>query len=165
MNRSKRLVVDDDDGLRRAMQLQLEEAGYDVMTASGPLKAIALVEEQTPALVITDLKMPEVSGMDLLKRVRSDTPETTVVMITAFGTVQTAVEAMKSGGYDYIAKPIDYDELVVTVNRAREHQRLVEEVRVLRGALDEKYGFESVTALISAVIFLCTEALNSSGLW
>jgi DNA-binding NtrC family response regulator len=86
-------------------------------------------------------------------------------MITAFGTVQTAVEAMKSGGYDYIAKPIDYDELVVTVNRAREHQRLVEEVRVLRGALDEKYGFESVTALISAVIFLCTEALNSSGLW
>jgi len=74
MNRSKRLVVDDDDGLRRAMQLQLEEAGYDVMTASGPLKAIALVEEQTPALVITDLKMPEVSGMDLLKRVRSEHP-------------------------------------------------------------------------------------------
>jgi DNA-binding NtrC family response regulator len=66
------------------------------------------------------------------------------VMITAFGTVQTAVEAMKSGAYDYITKPIDFDELILIVNRALEHQRLVAEVRTLRSALDEKYGFESI---------------------
>ncbi|MGD0870069.1 MAG: sigma-54 dependent transcriptional regulator [Bryobacteraceae bacterium] len=144
MTRSKILIVDDDDSLRRVTQLQLEEAGYDVITASAAGEAIALIEEQTPALVVTDLKMPEVSGLDLLKKVRSEHPETTVVMITAFGTVQTAVEAMKSGAYDYITKPIDYEELVLTVNRALEHQRLVEEVRILRGALDEKYGFESM---------------------
>jgi DNA-binding NtrC family response regulator len=144
MSRATILVVDDDDSLRRVMQLQLEEAGYDVITASAAKEAIPLMEEQTPALVITDLKMPEVSGIELLRKIRCEHPETTVVMITAFGTVQTAVEAMKSGAYDYITKPIDYQELVITVNRALEHQRLVEEVRVLRSALDEKYGFESI---------------------
>ena len=71
--------------------------------------------------------------MELLERIRKAHPETTVVMITAFGTVQTAVEAMKAGAYDYITKPIDYEELVLVVNRALEHQRLVEEVRTLRG--------------------------------
>ena len=144
MNRGKILIVDDDDSLRRVMQLQLEEAGYDVITACDAGAALGLMEEETPALVITDLKMPGMSGMDVLKRIRGDHPETTVVMITAFGTVQTAVEAMKSGAYDYITKPIDYEELVLTVNRALEHQHLVEQVRVLRSALDEKYGFESI---------------------
>jgi len=134
------------------MQLQLEEAGYDVITASAARAAISIVEEETPALVITDLRMPEVSGMDVLKRIHAEHPETTVVMITAFGTVQTAVEAMKSGAYDYITKPIDYDELVLTVNRALEHQRLVAEVRVLRSALDEKYGFESIIGHSRALI-------------
>ena len=144
MSRARILVVDDDDSLRRVMHLQLEEAGYDVITASAAEEAMLLLEEQMPALVITDLKMPQVSGMDLLKRIRSEHPETTVVMVTAFGTVQTAVEAMRSGAYDYITKPIDYEELVLTVKRALEHQRLVEEVRSLRSALDEKYGFESM---------------------
>lgn len=144
MTRSTILVVDDDDSLRRVMQLQLEEAGYDVIAASDAREALALAEEHTPALVITDLKMPGSSGMEVLKRIRAEHPETTVVMITAFGTVQTAVEAMKAGAYDYITKPIDFDELIVTVNRALEHQRLIVEVRTLRSALDEKYGFESI---------------------
>ncbi len=152
MNRSKILVVDDDDSLRRVMQLQLEEAGYDVITASRATEGIALIEEQSPALVVTDLKMPEISGMDVLKRVRSEHPETAVVMITAFGTVQTAVVAMRSGAYDYITKPIDYDELVLTVGRALEHQSLVEEVRVLRSTLDEKYGFESIIGHSRALV-------------
>ncbi len=144
MSRTKILVVDDDVSLRRVMQLQLEEAGYDVVTASGARVAMTLMAEHAPSLVITDLKMPEVSGMELLKMIRAGHPETTVVMVTAFGTVQTAVEAMKAGAYDYITKPVDYDELVMTVNRALDHQRLLEEVRVLRGALDEKYGFECI---------------------
>jgi two-component system NtrC family response regulator len=126
------------------MQLQLEEAGYQVITAATAEEGIALTEEQCPALVITDLKMPDSSGMEVLKSIRSDHPDTTVVMVTAYGTVQTAVEAMRSGAYDYITKPIDYHELVMTVNRALDHQQLVEQVRILRTALDEKYGFESI---------------------
>jgi DNA-binding NtrC family response regulator len=152
MNRSKVLVVDDDDSLRRVMQLQLEEAGYDVIAAAGADQALPLLEEHTPALVITDLKMPDMSGMDLLRKLRSDHPETTVVMITAFGTVQTAVEAMKAGAYDYITKPINYQELVLTVNRALEHHRLVEQVRILRSALDEKYGFEAIIGHSRALV-------------
>jgi two-component system NtrC family response regulator len=152
MSRSRILVVDDDDSLRRVMQLQLEEAGYEVITAPNADNAISLADEQYPALVITDLKMPGASGMEVLKRIRSEHPETTVVMITAFGTVQTAVEAMRAGAYDYITKPIDFDELVMTVNRALEHQSLVEEVRILRSALDEKYGFESIIGHSRALV-------------
>ena len=144
MNRGKILVVDDDESVRLVVQMQLEEAGYQVLTACDAREGISLADEHGPALVITDLKMPGGSGMDVLKKIHSEHPETAVVMITAFGTIQTAVEAMKSGAYDYVTKPIDFDELVLIVNRALEHQRLIEEVHTLRRALDEKYGFESI---------------------
>jgi two-component system NtrC family response regulator len=138
------LVVDDDESLRRVTQLQLEEAGHHVLAASNGTEALALIEADPPALVITDLKMPDLSGLELLHRIRGSRPEITIVMITAFGTVQTAVEAMKAGAYDYITKPIDFEELVLVVNRAMERQRLVEEVHTLRTSLDRKYGFESI---------------------
>ncbi len=146
------LVVDDDESLRRITQLQLEEAGYDVLTAPNGEEALKLVESESPALVVTDWKMPGLSGLDLLKKVRQSSPQTTVLMITAFGTVQTAVEAMKAGAYDYITKPIDYEELALVVNRAMEHQQLVEEVHSLRVSLDRKYGFESIIGHSKALL-------------
>ena len=146
------LVVDDDDSLRRVTQLQLEEAGYSVVTASNGGEALALVEAENPALVITDLKMPGLSGLELLAKIRDSYPEISVVLITAFGTVQTAVEAMKAGAYDYITKPIDYEELVLLVKRAMERQQLVEEVRILRLSLDQKYGFESIIGQSKALL-------------
>ncbi|MBZ5724697.1 MAG: sigma-54 dependent transcriptional regulator [Acidobacteriia bacterium] len=138
------LVVDDDESLRRITQLQLEEAGYDALTAANGNDALALIEEEAPALVISDLKMPGLSGLDLLRKVRESYPQTAVLMVTAFGTVQTAVQAMKAGAYDYLTKPIDFEELVLVVNRAMERQQLLEEVRSLRVSLDQKYGFESI---------------------
>lgn len=160
------LVVDDDESLRRVTQLQLEEAGYRVLTASNGTQALALMEEETPGLVITDLKMPGPSGLELLKKIRQDHPQTTVLLITAFGTVQTAVEAMKAGAYDYITKPIDYEELVLVVNRAMERQQLVEEVRTLRRSLDQKYGFENIVgrskALLSVLEMASRVALRDS---
>ena len=92
-------------------------------TAASGDEALRRIEEDAPALVITDLKMPGISGLDLLKKIREQYPQTAVVMVTAFGTVQTAVAAMKAGAYDYITKPIDYEELLLVVNRAMEHQR------------------------------------------
>ncbi|HTS32252.1 MAG TPA: sigma-54 dependent transcriptional regulator [Bryobacteraceae bacterium] len=144
MRRRTILVVDDDESLRRITELQLEEAGYEVLTAATGEEALRIVEEQAPSLVITDFKMPGLSGLDLLKVVRKSFPMVSVLMITAFGTVQTAVEAMKAGAYDYITKPIDYEQLVLVVNRAMERQQLVEEVQNLRANLDHKYGFESI---------------------
>src|ERR1017187_3287270 len=152
MKRTRVLVVDDDESLRWITQLQLEEAGYTVLTAANAEQALKQVEEESPSLVVTDLKMPGMSGIELLKRIRAEHPETFVVVITAFGTVQTAVEAMKSGAYDYITKPIDYEELILIVNRALEHQKLAEEVRSLRTTLDAKYGFESLAGHSQALL-------------
>jgi DNA-binding NtrC family response regulator len=144
MNRRKVLIIDDDASLRRVMEMQLEEIGCEVVSVASGNDALAVLEEVAPALVITDLKIPGMSGMDLLKLLRADHPELTVIMVTAYGTVRTAVEAMKAGAYDYLTKPIDYDELSLVVNRALEHQQLLEEVRNLRRTLDAKYGFESI---------------------
>ena len=144
MKRRKVLVIDDDASLRRVMEMQLEEIGCDVLAAASGKEALGVLEEVIPDLVITDLRIPGMSGMDILKSLRTDHPELTVIMVTAYGTVRTAVEAMKAGAYDYLTKPIDYDELTLVVNRALEHQQLLEEVRNLRLTLDEKYGFESI---------------------
>ena len=144
MKRRKVLVIDDDASLRRVMEMQLEEIGCDVLAVASGKEALGVLEEATPDLVITDLRIPGMSGMDILKSLRTDHPELTVIMVTAYGTVKTAVEAMKAGAYDYLTKPIDYDELTLVVNRALEHQQLLEEVRNLRLTLDEKYGFESI---------------------
>ena len=144
MNRNLILVVDDDASLRRVMKMQLEEAGYDVALAAGGEDALLVFAERNPKLVITDLKMPGCDGMELLRRIRVARAETTVIIITAFGSVATAVEAMKGGAYDYVTKPIDYDALVLVVHRAMERQSLLEEVRKLRSALDERFGFESI---------------------
>jgi DNA-binding NtrC family response regulator len=152
MNRRKVLVVDDDASLRRVMEMQLEEIGCDVLAAASGKEALAALEEVTPALVITDLKIPGMSGIELLKLLRANQPEMTVIMVTAYGTVKTAVEAMKAGAYDYLTKPIDYDELALVVNRALEHQQLIEEVRNLRLTLNEKYGFESIIGRSKALI-------------
>ena len=110
MNRKSVLVVDDDASLRRVTQMQLEEAGYEVFTAADAAAGLAVMDASAPSLVITDMKMPGLSGIDLLRELRSRYPETPVILITAFGTVQTAVEAMRAGAYDYITKHIDYNE-------------------------------------------------------
>jgi two-component system NtrC family response regulator len=152
MNGKKILVVDDDESLRRITQLQLQEAGYAVTTAPDGAEALQRIAGDRPALVITDLKMPGMSGLELLKILRADYPELPVVMITAHGTVQTAVAAMKEGAFDYITKPIDYEELVLVVDRALERQGLIEEVQNLRAAIEEKYGFDKIIGRSPALL-------------
>lgn len=143
MSSDRILVVDDDSSLRSIMKMQLEEAGYHVALASDGAEAYDRLREIRPQLVITDLKMPT-SGLDLLRRISSEDIQPTLIIITAFGTIETAVEAMKLGAYDYVTKPLDFEELVLVVHRAMERQNLLEEVRHLRSALDERYGFEGI---------------------
>ncbi len=162
MNLKRILVVDDDESLRRVTQIQLEEVGYEVRTAADGREAISALESWKPALVITDLRMPGMSGLDLLKEIRAGFPETTVVLMTAFGSIQSAVEAMKAGAYDYITKPIDHDELALLVARALERQQLLDEVRTLRSALDEKYGFENIIGHSKTLLNLLNLAARSA---
>jgi DNA-binding NtrC family response regulator len=137
------LVVDDDSSLRRVMKIQLEEAGYNVTLAADGDAAYDILPGLRPALVITDLRMPS-GGLDLLRKIAASDMDTTVIVITAFGTVETAVEAMKIGAYDYVTKPLDFDALVLVVHRAMERQSLREEVRTLRSVLNQRYGFENI---------------------
>src|SRR6516165_9313580 len=129
------LIVEDDDELRQVTHLLLERAGYEIHSVPSAELALPVLETKLQQLVITDLHLPGLSGMELLKRVRLEHPETAVIVITAYGTVQTAVEAMKAGAYDYITKPVHPYELKALVKRSLDHHQLLEEVQQLRSAL------------------------------
>jgi DNA-binding NtrC family response regulator len=161
VTRNRILVVDDDTSLRRVMKMQLEEAGYEVSIASDGNQAYTMLKDLQPTLIVTDLRMPT-SGLELLGRIAREEIQTTVIVITAFGTVETAVEAMKMGAYDYVTKPLDFDALVLVVHRAMERQNLLEEVRTLRSALDQRYGFESIVGRSKKLLRVLDQAARVS---
>lgn len=156
------LVVDDDENLRWVLQTQLEDMGYQVSTAADGLQALEAIGQSPPSLVLTDLKMPGLSGMDLLDRIRKEYPEVPVVIVTAFGTIQSAVHAMRAGAYDYLTKPIDFEELGLVVERVLEHFRLVAEVRSLRASLDRKYGFENIIGHAKSLLTVLETAARAA---
>lgn len=152
------LIVEDDDSLRQAMHAQLAKEGYLTASAVDVPEAFKVLEKSPHQLVITDLNLPGISGVELLKKIHADYPNTAVIVMTAFGTVQSAVEAMKAGAYDYIVKPIYPYELKALISRALDHYRLIEEVQVLRSSLDAKFGFEQIIGSSDALL----EALDVS---
>jgi two-component system NtrC family response regulator len=138
------LIVEDDDVLREAMHLQFARDGYQTSSAGDVAQAMSILAEGPQDVIIADMNLPGSSGIDLLKQVRVDYPDTAVIIVTAYGTVETAVEAMKAGAYDFIVKPVHPAELKILVNRALEHYRLKEEIQTLRSSFDRKYGFEQI---------------------
>src|SRR5580700_9002710 len=125
--RKQVLIVDDEVNLRKILSAQLTRDGYDVLTAEDGERSLQLLGEHHIDLVITDLKMPKVDGMTLLKRALEEDPELPVVLITAHGTIDTAVEALKTGAFDFVTKPFDKDEVRQIVSKALK-------TRELRGA-------------------------------
>lgn len=138
------LVVDDKDSMRNMLTETLVEEGYRVDLAESGRKAIDLVKNKSYDLVLTDLKMPEISGMDVLSEVKEIDNETSVIVMTAYGTIEDAVLAMKKGAFDFITKPFDTEHLCVLVNRALENRRLVAENSLLRQQLLAGQGFENI---------------------
>jgi DNA-binding NtrC family response regulator len=130
---SKILVIDDKEMMRDSVATTLARKGHTVVTAAGAKPALAKLAERPFDLVITDMQMPEMSGIDLLAEIRKSDDQLPVIVMTAYGTVETAVEAMKNGAYDYITKPFN-DTLQATVERAIEHARVVKENSILRAA-------------------------------
>jgi two-component system NtrC family response regulator len=145
------LIIDDDTSLRRVLEYSLQEAGYAVATASSGDEGLALFDEVSPALVITDMKMPGMDGMQVLKAVKGRSPEVLVIVITAFGTVDIAVEAMKAGAYDYITKPFNRDELRLAVAKALQFSGLAVENKRLKGELADRADFRSLVGSSTAM--------------
>ena len=142
--KGKILVIDDDTSLRRILEYNLQEEGYDVQAASSGEEGLYMFGQFQPDLVITDMKMPGMDGLGVLKSVKDRSPETLVMIITAFGTVDVAVEAMKAGAYDYITKPFNREELKLTVRKALQFSGLAEENRRLKNELSDKADFRTI---------------------
>lgn len=143
----KVLIIDDDISLRRVLEYNLQEEGYDVFTASDGTAGLETFDRQQPDLVITDLKMPGMNGFQVLEAIKERSPETLVMVITAFGAVETAVEAMKLGAYDYITKPFNRDELKLTVKKALQLRGLSDENQRLREELTDRAEFRSIVGI------------------
>ncbi len=138
------LVVDDESNYLTVMEALLGEAGYEVLTAPSAVEALKIAAVSDLDLVLTDMKMPKMSGIELLDEMRRLYPDLPVIIMTAYGTVEKAVTAMKKGAFDYILKPFKNEEILVTIAKALEHRHLILKNRLLSQELDKKYGFPNI---------------------
>jgi len=145
------LLIDDDESIRKVIGYMLEEAGYAAETAATAAEGLQAFRSQRPDLVLTDVKMPRKSGIELLSELKSIDPSVPVIILTAFGTVETAVEAMKRGAADYLTKPISRDELLMTVAKILKMSRLERENESLRDTLNDRFRFASIIGLSPAM--------------
>jgi two-component system NtrC family response regulator len=136
----KILVVDDEEHMCWALERAMRQEGYQVFTATRGQQGLDLIREEAPSLMILDLKMPEMDGMEVLQRAKEMHPKLPVIILTAHGTIETAIEAMKIGAADFITKPFDLDELKIVIKKALMISQLVTEVSFLRSELTKRYG-------------------------
>lgn len=141
---SRILVVDDEESIREFFQIMLKREGYEVFTASNGREGFEFLKKNPVDLIISDIQMPEMSGLELLSKVKEFDPEMIVVMITAFGSTEIAVEAMKRGAYDYVQKPFKIDEVKIVIRQALEKRTLKIENQQLKKELGTKYAFDNI---------------------
>ncbi len=159
MNNHTILIVDDEAGQREVLAGYLQKKRHTVLEAGSAAEALARAKQEVVDLVLTDLKMPDKSGFELLKEIRALNPEITVVIMTAFGTIEGAVAAMREGAYDYLTKPIDLEELDLLLQRVGERRRLLSENQLLKQQLAEKFKFTGIISQSAAM----EEVLNMAG--
>jgi two-component system response regulator HydG len=147
----KVLVVDDQKNMRATTAIVLRSAGHAVEEAEDGAAALRRVQAETFDVVLTDLRMPTVDGMEVLRETRRLSPETQVIVMTAYGTIDSAVEAIRRGAYDFLAKPFKEDELLLRVSKAIEKRRLLGEVSLLAGEFRRRYGLEHIVGRSSVI--------------
>ncbi len=141
------LIVDDEEKIRRILALLLRGRKHHVTEAASGEQALEIAPQLQPDLVLLDIQMSGIDGLETLRELRSRQPTVDVIMITAFGSIRSAVEAMRSGAHDYITKPFDNEELLLLVDRALEMRRLNAEVQELRSELETRYGFTEIIGI------------------
>ncbi|MBI4685986.1 MAG: sigma-54-dependent Fis family transcriptional regulator [Nitrospirae bacterium] len=143
-SKGKILIVEDEKSMREVLRILLEGEGYDVTVAADSVDSIGLLNKDIFDMVITDIKMPKMDGFEVLRKVKDISPSTLVIMITAFGTTESAIEAMQAGAYDYIHKPFKIDEIRLVVKKALEKRKLSEEVSILREKIKTTYELGNI---------------------
>jgi len=146
MAAGKILVVDDDPNLIQLVKMRLESAGYDVTAAVREEDAIGAVKSQPVDLCVLDLMLANRDGISLMEEVHAITPDIPAIILTAHGTIESAVQAMRKGAYSYLTKPFEAQDLLLQIERALEHRRLNSEIKRLKGLLEEKYDFANIIA-------------------
>lgn len=148
------LIVDDDRAVRTVLKVNLSKRGYDVTTCNNAKEAIATLSRRPVDLVITDVSMGGMTGLELLEHLKAEEPDVRVVVMTGFGSIDDAVKAMKVGADDYIIKPVTKEALLLIVERALSKRAMLAELRQLRQSVDEKYGFDSIIGATPAMVDL-----------
>ncbi len=146
------LVVDDEQIIRESIAFILHGEGYSVSEAVNGREALSKIQSEPFDLVITDLEMPEMKGIELLEAAAHVSPETVFVIITAYGSLETAIAALRKGASDYILKPIEFDELLVKIRRLLDYKRLMVENNLLRREVNREYGFEHIIGKSPAML-------------
>ncbi len=144
MTSARIMLIDNEEGLCRMMEAVLRDSGYRVKSYTRPVQAVADFTAGAYDLVITDIKMPEMDGIEVLQHIRGRDPEIPVIVITAFATVELSIQALRQGAYDMLTKPFEPDELLYRVKNALRHRHLVEENRGLREELSGRFCFENI---------------------
>ena len=144
--KAKILVVDDEAIVRESLRDWLSDVGHQVLTAENGPQALEIIEREKPSIAIVDLVMPGMDGIELLKRARDISPHIEVIIITAFGSIPTAITAMREGAYDYLEKPFCPERAELLIDKLVEHQRLLDENISLHQKLEERYRFENIIA-------------------
>jgi DNA-binding NtrC family response regulator len=147
MKNFKVLFIDDDIEVLAVVEQFIERWGYDVATVSSGAEAIEMVRNDHFQMVCTDLMMPEISGMEILKEIKQISPETEVIIVSGYGTIESAIEAMKLGSYDFLQKPINFDRFKILIERVIEKQRLKEENQLIRSRLKERYKYDELVGM------------------
>jgi DNA-binding NtrC family response regulator len=148
------LIVDDEESIRKTLSILLKRNGFRTEEATNGLEALEMMARSPYDLVIADLNMPAMGGIDLLKRIKEDHGDTEVIILTAYGAIQSAVEATKLGAYDYLTKPIDPKDIMIRVRNAVERKRLAMEVRHLKRALRDSFSKKTIVGQSPAIVKL-----------
>lgn len=138
------IVVDDERTIRVPLKMILTEEGYDTQSASNGKEALELVKEHDFDIMITDLKMPEMDGMELIRQCQRICPQTSIIIITAYGSLESAIEALRMGAYDYILKPFDFDDVLIKIKRLIKQKQLIRENQALKMQVDQKFNFGNI---------------------
>lgn len=155
MKNKRILVIDDEENMRHFLKSLLVKEGYDVSLAADGFEGLQLLEDHMFDIILCDIRMPHMDGLEFLKQVQGRNNGTTIITMSAYGTIDLAIETMQRGAYDYISKPFKPPEIILTLKKAEERERLRQENQVLRQEVEKKYDFHNIIGKSPQIISLC----------